>query len=289
VRQEARAYEFDLLATRLQTEMLRRSASADNLRETFRQDVAELPNNINQVREKLPALERARSSAFWNAATIEEVETLRNELRGVMRFVDKPKPLGFGPKIIDVEEERDQIRYVRHMPKLEGLQLAAYRKRVEDVLQEMIEENPALQKIKAGRALSAADLEELCQQVATLHPVVDLRDLGVHYPELADHLDIAIRSIIGLGAVAVSARFEYFVHEPPRLTAKQLRFLALLKNHLARYGFIEIERLYEAPFTSVDTNGIDGVFSDDAQINVLLDIIGTFNPPPPATGDLLIN
>jgi type I restriction enzyme R subunit len=279
VRAEEKAFEFDLLMTKLQTETLQRSASADNLRETIRQEVATLPVNINAVREKLPAIEKVRSSAFQNHLPIEELEALRRELRGLMRFREQPPVAGAGPKIIDVHEDREQIEYVRHIPKLEGLELAAYRKRVEEVLQQMIDENVALQKIRAGRAISAADLEELCNQVASLHPDVDLNDLKVHYPDLADHLDLAIRSIIGLDAAAVSAHFDYFVQRHPHLNSKQLRFLALLKNHLARYGFIEIERLYEAPFTTVDSNGLDGVFSNDRQVSELLDIIATFNPP----------
>jgi type I restriction enzyme R subunit len=108
---------------------------------------------------------------------------------------------------------------------------------------------------------------------------VDLRDLSAHYPDLADNLDIVIRSIIGMDAQAVNERFEDFVHRHPILNSKQLRFLALLKNHLTRFGSIEIERLYDAPFTTIDSDGIDGVFRDDAQINELLDIIATFDPP----------
>jgi hypothetical protein len=33
------------------------------------------------------------------------------------------------------------------------------------------------------------------------------------------------------------------------------------------------------PFTSIDSDGIDGVCRDDVQIKELLDIISTLNPP----------
>jgi len=80
--------------------------------------------------------------------------------------------------------------------------------------------------------------------------------------------------------VASSARFEDFVRRHPELSAKQIRFLSLLQNHIVRFGSIEIERLYEPPFTTVDIQGIDGVFKNDDQINEILAIIGTFNRPP---------
>jgi type I restriction enzyme R subunit len=55
------------------------------------------------------------------------------------------------------------------------------------------------------------------------------------------------------------------------------RFLSLLQNHIAKYGSIEVERLYEDPFTVVDVNGLDGVFQDDDAEEVV-HIINTFAP-----------
>jgi type I site-specific restriction endonuclease len=82
-------------------------------------------------------------------------------------------------------------------------------------------------------------------------------------------------------AEVVRRRFADFVHKHPQLTAKQTRFLSLLQNHIAKYGSIEIDRLYEPPFTTVDSNGLDGVFSAEAEIDELIDILDTFSPPRP--------
>ena len=46
------------------------------------------------------------------------------------------------------------------------------------------------------------------------------------------------------------------------LNSAQLRFLDLLLNHIAKYGSIEVARLYEAPFTTVHTDSLDGLFPD---------------------------
>jgi len=64
----------------------------------------------------------------------------------------------------------------------------------------------------------------------------------------------------------------------------QLRFLDLLQNHIAKYGAIEVGRLYEQPFTTISAGGLDGVFEDEAQIDELLGIINSFKPATPATG-----
>ena len=110
----------------------------------------------------------------------------------------------------------------------------------------------------------------------TQHPDVSLQMLQEFYGDTKP-LDFIIRSIVGMEPEAVQARFEQFAYKHPKLTAKQTRFLALLQNHIAKYGAIELERLYEDPFTMVDTDGIDGVFSED-QADELINIINTFQP-----------
>ena len=98
-----------------------------------------------------------------------------------------------------------------------------------------------------------------------------------YYPETAGNLDQAIRSIIGLDPEAVKERFNSFVKKHTRLNSTQLRFMQMLQNHISKYGSIEIERLYEEPFTALAADGVDGIFNDD-QINDLLEIIGAFGP-----------
>jgi type I restriction enzyme R subunit len=70
------------------------------------------------------------------------------------------------------------------------------------------------------------------------------------------------RGLVGLDDDAVDRAFTAFVHRHPRLSAQQLRFLQLLKNHLSQHGGIELERLYEPPFTTVHAESVDGVFPD---------------------------
>lgn len=271
------AYSFDLLLARLQTEHVQGSASFENLKQELLNLVAKLPVNLNPVRQQWALITALRGADFWAQPTPARFEEVRRKLRGLMGLIEPLGGIVLPPKVIDVAEDRALIERVRHIPKLEGLELAAYRQRVEQVLRDLLAENAALQKIQAGQPVTAQELEELCALVLAHDPQVNLRDLGVHYPELADQLDLAIRSIIGLQPEAVADRFQAFVQQHPALSAKQLRFLSLLQNHIARYGGIELARLYEPPFTTLDSNGIDGVFTDERQIDELLDIIASFS------------
>ena len=73
-------------------------------------------------------------------------------------------------------------------------------------------------------------------------------------------LDLAIRVIIGLDPEAVAARFCDFRPQAPDADREADAVPGLLQNHIARYGSITIDRLYEPPFTVVDADGLDGVF-----------------------------
>ena len=117
--------------------------------------------------------------------------------------------------------------------------------------------------------------------VLTQNPDVDLAKLEQLYPKTAGHLDLAIRRVIGLDGEAVEKRFEAFVHQHPALNARQVRFLSLLKSLIASAGAIELERLYEPPFTNLDPDGIDGLFDDETQIDELLGLIASFESPEP--------
>ncbi len=264
-----KSYEFDLLVAKLETERLKKSAAFDDLRDAARASLSRLPVNLNEVREKSDLVERVKSAQFWETAEAAEIEAARRELRGLMPLAQNGTAAIF-PRVIDVEDVGVEFKRLR--PKLEGLELIAYKKRVQEVLENLLDESEALQKIKRGEAVSGSDFDELCALVLAQDPEIDLRDLHVYFPDLAENLDVAIRSIIGLHAEAVNARFERFVQEH-NLNAKQLRFLQMLQNHLTRYGSIEIARLYDTPFTTIDAGGLDGVFSDEKQISEILNIL----------------
>ena len=135
-----------------------------------------------------------------------------------------------------------------------------------------------LQKIRRAEAVSEKDIESLCSLVLTQHPDVDLHKLAKFYPEMSGNLVVLVRSIIGLDSEAVGSHFEQFVQKHPSLTAKQTQFLQQLKNHIAQNGGIELDDLYEPPFTLIDSDGFDGVFPNESLANDLIAIITTFTP-----------
>jgi len=261
----------------LQTELIRNSSKFDDLRDECINWVRQLRINLSQVRVKADAIDRVKSDDFWLHVTVADLESMRQELRGIIQYRDSQTPTRFEPKIIDVAEDEDQIERVRHkvrLDKLDDLDMFAYRNRVTNALQAIIDKSETLQKISRGEPVNAKDLDDLCSLILTQEPGLDLHDLEEYYQH-AKPLDQAIREIIGMDAEAVQQRFESFVQQHPNLASHQIKFLDLLRNHIARHGTIEIATLYEPPFTTLHSEGLDGLFAGPLA-DELQDIIRTF-------------
>jgi len=180
------------------------------------------------------------------------------------------------PKFIDIKD--GQEKYSRLSTRLKFSDMPGFRKHVQDALLKVFDENPTLQKIKEGRPVSTDDLKALTSLVLTQNPNVDQEILREFFEKTVEPLDHAIRNIIGMDADVVNNRFSEFVTLYPSLSSNQVSFLNLLKNHISRYGSIQIEQLYEAPFTALHSDGLDGVFADEKMIDDLIAVIDSFKP-----------
>ena len=276
IRGQIPAYRFDVLMTELQITLLKKSGRFDDAKSQLLDQISRLQMHLNPVRDKAESIKSVKSAEFWTAATIENLETMRRELRGIMKYMVKATYEPPQPKYIDVHDSQE--RFQRLPAQLKFADMPGYRKQVQAALLKVFDKNPTLQKIKAGEPVTKADLKTLTALVLTQNPDVDQQILREFFEDTAEPLDQAIRSIIGMDADAVNARFTDFIFSHPGLTANQMSFLNLLKNHISRYGAIEIEDLYEPPFTNVHSDGLDGVFMDEKMIDELIGIIASFKP-----------
>ncbi len=206
-----------------------------------------------------------------------DLEEIRDQLRGIVQFRRKDDVDKIDPVIIDVKEDEADIERTKHkvrLDKLDDLDMVAYRNRVNNVLQAIIDQNDTLRKIRLGEPVTENDLEDLCSLVLTQEPGLDLHNL-MDYFKQAESLDQAIREIIGMDADAVHERFTKFVQAHPNLASHQIKFLDLLQNHIAKFGSIKTDDLYEPPFTTLHSDSLDGLF-DESLADELFEIIESF-------------
>lgn len=277
------AYALDLLMARAEIAVLRKSADVADLKIDLLDRLSALQMHLNPVREKAEVIKRVKSDKFWNGVTVADLESVRKPLREIMHHRDRQGAMPLPAKIIDVTEDAAGFQTNRRATSLKTVDMKAYQQIVEAELKRHFDTNPTLKKIRAGEAVSDADIQALVSLVLIQSPNASRDVLEEFFADTALPLDFAIRSIVGLDPEAVAARFAKFAGRHPRLTAKQTRFLGLLQNHIARFGSVTLDRLYEQPFTVVDADGLDGVFEKPEEIDDLLDILSVFAPPPAAS------
>jgi type I restriction enzyme, R subunit len=269
------AYRFDLLIGRLQKTLLNGSSEFADFKDTLFNQINELPINIAQVKAKSSYIDKVKSGSFWIKPTVLDFEEIRTHLRGIMKYINKPATPRIPPLSIDVSD--GEVEYEEIKPRFEGLDLAAYRHRVESLLNEIFDDTPVLNKIKQGLPVSEIEIAELSEKVILRDPQLSLEDLLKYFPNKAKRLDLAIRQIIGLDAKAVDKHFSTFVQANPSLNSHQIRFLEMIKKHISTYGKLEIEQLYDSPFTAIHNDGIDGIFPQEEQADALMKLIDEVN------------
>ncbi len=283
VRGSSDAYALDLLMARAQVAVLRKSADVADLKIDLLDRLSMLQMHLNPVREKAEVIKRVKSDEFWTDVTVADLESVRKPLREIMHHRDRQSAAPLPAKIIDVTEDAAGFQTNRRATSLKTVDMKAYQQIVEAELKRHFDTNPTLKKIRTGEAVSEADIQALVSLILIQSPNASRDVLEEFFADTAVPLDFAIRSIVGLDPEAVAARFADFARRHPSLTAKQTRFLGLLQNHIARFGSVTLDRLYEQPFTVVDADGLDGVFEKPEQIDDLLDILSVFAPPPAAS------
>ncbi|MEW8192865.1 MAG: DEAD/DEAH box helicase family protein, partial [Candidatus Thiodiazotropha sp.] len=279
IRGRSDAYALDLLIARMQNALLRGSGQLADLKVELMDRLATLQMHLNPVREKAEVIQRVKSDEFWDNLTVQALEEVRVPLREIMHHRERGGGMLLPPKVVDITEDETTVQYSRRSASLKSVDMKAYQQIVEAELKKHFETNPTLQKIRAGESVSESDLEALVSLILTQSPNASREVLAEFFGATAEPLQFAIRTIIGMDPEAVQAKFAAFARKHPKLTAKQTRFMALLQNHIARYGSITVERLYDAPFTVVDADGLDGVFENENEVNDLLEVVRTFEPP----------
>ncbi len=275
IRGHSDAYQWDLIVTRIQQEALTKSAAFDDYVGDAIDVLHQLQMNLNQVKAKAAEIKQARNPDWWRAASLDEIEQVRIDLRDILRYRDKGDTTKYEPPVIDVKDGHE-IRG-QQSSYLATVDLKAYRVKVEQALNELFDSDPTLSKIRQGKTVTEQELDALNALVHTNHPEVDLNTLKDFY-DTAAPLEQILRSVIGMDFDAVNQRFAEFVQTYPALTAKQVQFLGMLKRQIAKSGAVELDNLYEMPFAAIGEP--DSLFDNDDQIDRLLEIVQSFGQQP---------
>jgi len=253
-------------------------------REAIMEWVGRLPKHLNPVRVKATELQSLRSDAFWQAPTFAQLDGMRTALRDIMELADRPAlPPPLSTTQLDVHEDTAEYQVHVHPTKIKSVDFGIYRKAVQSALEPLFDSDPVLLKLRRGESITTEELDKLNSLLHTRNPDVDLATLREFYPDTAVQLGQILRGIVGLDHAAVDVQFSTFA-QAHALNSEQLRFLALLKDHIRQFGAIAIGQLFAAPFNTIHAEGIGGIFPNSTQLDEVVRLVRAFGEPlqPPA-------
>lgn len=129
-----------------------------------------------------------------------------------------------------------------------------------------------IHKLRFNQPLTATDLDEL-ERILLESGIGTLEHLE-YAKETSQGLGLFIRSLVGLDREAAKQAFGQFLSGCV-LSADQIEFINLIIDHLTHHGIMDPGLLYESPFTDINAQGPEGVFSFeqvDALVSVLSEI-----------------
>ncbi|MCG9642109.1 DEAD/DEAH box helicase family protein [Vibrio sp. Isolate34] len=276
---ESEALRLDLQFLQLQLTKLQQPSKVELEAPPILDKVISLSMHLNEVRSKAATIKQIQQPNYLSDADYFAVEACRHNLRTVIHLRDKGvAPSAPKTPIIDLQEDPGLYETQEIKTDIITVDYEIYRQEVEKTLTPLFESNTVLQKIRGGQAVTEADLSTLNALVHTQNPNVDLHTLKEFFPESTAELDQILRTIVGMDEQQIEHEFTAFVQQVhTHLNARQQRFIGMLKNHLCRYGSVDIEALYDAPFNQIDDAGLDGVFPNPAQADVVEQFVRRFS------------
>lgn len=287
---------FDLLCLKIQIALLENqklgkknqqgysntpSAALLRLREQMR-DLAhglEAKKDIPMVNTKLALIKEVQTLLWWQDATIEMIEELRHNLRDLVQFIDNEKQ---DIVYTNFEDELADLEAVKIPLPQPGFSAYQYRQKIQSYVREN-QDHGAIAKLKRNIPLTDADVEDL-EQLLLASEIIESRE---RFQEVfGEHLSLKlfIRQLVGLDRHTAKESFNKYL-ATEKFSANQVRFVTTIIDYLTQNGVMDAALLYEAPFTDIHQEGLDGIFSD-SQADQIVKIIKSFNESVGAKFDI---
>lgn len=267
-------FERDLLAYSL-AKLSEEKKETETHKKGIIEQIIELPLSIKFVKIEEVLIRAAQTNHYWVNITEDGLDELNIKLGPLMKFREKDTG-GGDPTLLDLTDTLHHKEWVEFGPQHEAISISRYREMVENLIAELTEHTPVLQKIRNGDDVSPDEATQLAELLHAEHPHITEALLRQVYKNRKAHFIQFIRHILGIEILksfpeTVSEAFEHFIHQHTNLSSQQLEFLNLLKNFIVEREKVEKRDLISAPFTVIHPQGIRGVFSP-AEITEILQL-----------------
>ncbi len=268
--EDEEAKRFDVLILNLQLTRLRAEPGFARLQEQLKAIAGLLEESqaIPMVKDQMPVILEIQTDEWWQDVTLPMLEQVRKKLRLLVKLIEKKER-----KIVytDFEDEMGEVTTIELPGFTPADSFEKFRAKARHFLKQH-EDHLTIHKLRTNEPLTPTDLSELERMLA---------ESGIGTPEdvakakeESHGLGLFVRSLVGLDRQAAKNALAGFLASE-NFSASQIEFLNLIVDHLTEHGSMEIARLYESPYTDINSNGVDGVFAPavvERLISILEDV-----------------
>jgi type I restriction enzyme R subunit len=228
---------------------------SQRLRKRITENLALLPVNIPEVKRHLDALAEVRSAPFWKHLSCSRIMRMQETFAPLMRFRNRRPASTFVR--LSLPDAIARRHWIVFGPSGEGAFAETYRGRVEALVNDLADANPALQRLRRGEELSPEDLDSLSEVLNGPDLFVTEEQLRKAYDQPKATLADFLKHILKVSALpsresAISEAFDEWVRLHPHLTATQLMFVRTLRKAVMQKAEIaSLDALREPPFSSI--------------------------------------
>lgn len=246
---------------RLKTEQLGLAILTGDREEIDRnsQDIGDylirLPRSIKAVKDKEQLIDTILTKRFWQSIRYDQAMMIQDELTDIMDNL-RPEPI---VRInLDLDDFIQQRRTILYGFPAKEEYIEVYREKIERKIRQLALDNKVITKLKINEPLTVIDIQDLEQKLNSPDLFITEDNLQKVYDRKASLVDF-IKHIIGLSKLPsaeerISEAFKTFVVEKNYLNSNQVNFLRILETVFTQKKHIEMQDLYELPFTNLGTD-----------------------------------
>lgn len=246
------AKRFDMLVLRAQLSILQARPDFMGLRQKIQAIALNLEDEmaIPAIKAEATLIHAVASDEWWQDVTVPMLETVRRRLRALVKLLPKGQK-----KIVytDFEDEVGEGAVIDLPQVTSGLNMAKFKEKARVFLKEH-ESHLALQRLRRNQPLTPMDLDELEKMLVlaggTQPLMVEVKSLG---------LGLFVRNLVGMDREAAMQAFSELL-QGSNLNPDQIEFIELVVQELTQNGVVPPERLFEPPFTDINSQGPTAVF-----------------------------
>jgi type I restriction enzyme R subunit len=261
------AKRFDLLLLNLQLALMKAEPAFDRLSKQVQALASGLEANANipMIRDQLDLIQNIQTEEWWQYVTVEMLDNARKRLRLLIKLIDKK-----ARKVI-ISDFEDQMGEGTTFD-LPGFSAPDTFEKFRAKARQFLlahEGHLTVHKLRSNIPLTKTDLREL-ERILVESGIGTPEDV-VRAKEASHGLGLFVRSLVGMEREAAKNAMSAFL-KGRTPTANQIQFLEEIVNHLTANGVMEAARLYEAPYTYIHDQGVEGVFKGP-EIDELISIL----------------